>query len=69
MGATSYRSREARLRAAYRAARPDRAGSAASGLAPDDIDPGYIASARIVHSSGITQALSPSCRAAPACPW
>jgi 2-dehydro-3-deoxygluconokinase len=41
-----------------------RAGSAASTLGPDDIDPGFIASARIVHSSGITQALSPSCRAA-----
>lgn len=41
-----------------------RAGSAASRLGPDDIDPDYIASAKIVHSSGITQALSPSCRAA-----
>jgi 2-dehydro-3-deoxygluconokinase len=41
-----------------------RAGSAASALGPDDIDPQYIASARVVHSSGITQALSESCRAA-----
>ena len=41
-----------------------RAGSAASELAPDDVDPQYIASARIVHSSGITQALSESCRTA-----
>ena len=41
-----------------------RAGSAASHLGPEDVDPEYIAAARIVHSSGITQALSPSCRAA-----
>jgi len=41
-----------------------RAGSAASTLGPDDMDPDFIASARIVHCSGITQALSPSCRAA-----
>ena len=41
-----------------------RAGSAASRLGPDDIDAGRVASAKIVHSSGITQALSPSCRAA-----
>jgi len=41
-----------------------RAGSAASHLGADDIAPDYIAAAKIVHSSGITQALSPSCRAA-----
>ncbi|UCH33122.1 MAG: sugar kinase [Armatimonadota bacterium] len=41
-----------------------RAGSAASHLGPDDVDPDYIATAKIVHASGITQALSPSCRAA-----
>ena len=41
-----------------------RAGSAASTLGPDDVDPDFVASTRIVHCSGITQALSPSCRAA-----
>jgi 2-dehydro-3-deoxygluconokinase len=41
-----------------------RAGSAASHLGPDDIDPDYIAAAKAVHASGITQALAPSCRAA-----
>lgn len=40
-----------------------RTGSAASTLEPDDLDPPYIASAKILHLSGITQALSRSCRA------
>jgi 2-dehydro-3-deoxygluconokinase len=40
-----------------------RKGSAASTLEPSDLDPTYIASAKILHLSGITQALSPSCRA------
>jgi len=40
-----------------------RKGSAASTLEPSDLDPAYIASAKILHLSGITQALSPSCRA------
>lgn len=41
-----------------------RAGSAASRLGPEDVDAGYLAAAKIVHSSGITQALSASSRAA-----
>ncbi len=41
-----------------------RSGSAASFLEPADIDPDYIAGARIVYASGITQAISPSARAA-----
>jgi 2-dehydro-3-deoxygluconokinase len=41
----------------------DRAGSAASALAPDDVDWGYVRSARWVHLTGITPALSPSCEA------
>jgi 2-dehydro-3-deoxygluconokinase len=39
-----------------------RTGSAASTLTPDDLKPDYIRSARLLHSSGITQAISPSCR-------
>ncbi|MEK3733966.1 MULTISPECIES: sugar kinase [Paenibacillus] len=38
-----------------------RAGSAASVMTPDDIDPEYIGQARIVHFTGITAALSSSC--------
>lgn len=41
-----------------------RAGSAASFLEPGDIDPDYIAGAKVVYASGITQAISKSSRAA-----
>lgn len=41
-----------------------RAGSAASRLAPEDLEPEYLASARMVLLSGITQAISPSAQAA-----
>lgn len=41
-----------------------RRGSAASRLSPADIDPDYIRSARILHVTGITPALSPNCREA-----
>lgn len=41
-----------------------RRGSAASGLDPGDVDEDYIASARILHTSGITQAISDSAFAA-----
>jgi 2-dehydro-3-deoxygluconokinase len=41
-----------------------RAGSAASRLRADDLDPGYLARARIVHTSGITQAISATAREA-----
>jgi 2-dehydro-3-deoxygluconokinase len=40
--------------------------SAASHLSPSDLDPNYIASARVLHASGITQAISQSCREATA---
>jgi 2-dehydro-3-deoxygluconokinase len=43
-----------------------RAGSAASRLAPEDLTPELFAGARIVHLTGITPALSPSCAAATA---
>jgi len=38
--------------------------SAASHLSPEDLDPGYIKGAKIFHSSGISQAISASCREA-----
>ena len=38
-----------------------RRGSAASHLAGADIDPGYVAGARVLHASGISQAISRSC--------
>lgn len=41
-----------------------RAGSAASRLQPDDIDAAYLATARVFHTSGITQAISESAREA-----
>lgn len=41
-----------------------RRGSAASRMGADDVDPNYVRSARWVHVTGITPALSPSCRAA-----
>ena len=40
-----------------------RAGSAASSMEPDDLDEAYIARARVLHLSGITPGLSPSCLA------
>ncbi len=40
-----------------------RKGSAPSTMAPEDLDPAYIASARVLHVSGITQAISASARA------
>jgi 2-dehydro-3-deoxygluconokinase len=40
-----------------------RRNSAASRLSPDDLDADYIASARYLHLTGITPALSASCRA------
>lgn len=39
-----------------------RSGSAASCLLPDDLDPGMFDGARILHVTGITPALSESCR-------
>ncbi len=41
-----------------------RARSAASGLRPEDLDPTYIQQATYLHLTGITPALSASCRAA-----
>jgi 2-dehydro-3-deoxygluconokinase len=41
-----------------------RRGSAASTLGPDDLDPTYFQAARWLHLTGITPALSDSCRAA-----
>lgn len=41
-----------------------RRGSAASGLGPGDVDADYVASARLFHTTGITLALSGSCREA-----
>lgn len=41
-----------------------RAGSAASRLGPDDLPRDYLAGARILHLSGISQAISPQARAA-----
>ncbi len=41
-----------------------RAGSAASTLKPEDLDPDYIRNARLLHASGISQAISRSCREA-----
>ena len=41
-----------------------RRGSAASRLGPEDVDPEYVRSARWLHVTGITPALSESCRAA-----
>jgi 2-dehydro-3-deoxygluconokinase len=41
-----------------------RRGSAASRLGPDDLDEDYIRQARVLHITGITPALSVSCRAA-----
>lgn len=41
-----------------------RRGSAASHMGPDDLDPDYIGEARYLHLTGITPALSDSCRRA-----
>lgn len=41
-----------------------RRGSAASRLGPDDLDPQYVQQARYLHLTGITPALSDSCRRA-----
>ncbi len=41
-----------------------RAGSAGSRLSPADLDPDYLTSARVLHVTGITPALSPTARAA-----
>ncbi len=41
-----------------------RAGSAASRLCPEDVDPAYLAGAMLFHTSGISQAISESSRAA-----
>jgi 2-dehydro-3-deoxygluconokinase len=39
-----------------------RRGSAASRMLPEDLDPGYLADAKFLHLTGITPALSESCR-------
>src|SRR5438874_6832185 len=39
-----------------------RRGSAASRLSPDDLDPRYLSTARFLHLTGITPALSDSCK-------
>ena len=39
-----------------------RTGSAASHFEPNDLDMGYVNRARVFHTSGITQAISTSCR-------
>ena len=44
----------------------DRAGSAASTIAPEDVNAETIARARLLHLTGITPALSPSCAQATA---
>jgi 2-dehydro-3-deoxygluconokinase len=41
-----------------------RHGSAASRITPADLDPAYLRGARLFHTSGISQAISESCRAA-----
>ncbi len=38
-----------------------RAGSAAAGMVPEDLEESYIASAKILHLTGITPGLSPEC--------
>ncbi|HLK57023.1 MAG TPA: sugar kinase, partial [Chthonomonadaceae bacterium] len=44
----------------------DRAGSAASAIAPEEVDAQTIARARLLHLTGITPALSPACARATA---
>jgi len=41
-----------------------REGSAASHLTPGDVDPDYVRRAKVFHSSGISQAISATCREA-----
>ena len=41
-----------------------RQGSAASTLSLEDVSASYVGQAKVMHASGITQALSPTCRAA-----
>ncbi len=41
-----------------------RKGSAASRLCPEDVDPEYVGNARVLHTSGITQAISSTARSA-----
>lgn len=41
-----------------------RSGSAASRFSPSDVDPNYVGQARFLHLTGITPALSTSCKAA-----
>ncbi|MGH2387321.1 MAG: PfkB family carbohydrate kinase, partial [Chloroflexota bacterium] len=41
----------------------DRAGSCAAQMGPDDVNWAYLLHTRLLHLSGITPALSPSCRA------
>jgi 2-dehydro-3-deoxygluconokinase len=40
----------------------DRVGSAMATINPDDVDWGYVRTAKAIHLSGITPGLSPSCR-------
>lgn len=40
----------------------DRAGSAMAAIDPDEVDWAYLREAKVVHLSGITPSLSPSCR-------
>lgn len=40
----------------------DRAGSAMASVDPDDVDWAYVRQARLIHLTGITPGLSPSCR-------
>ncbi len=42
----------------------DRAGSAIARMRPEELDLDYLASARLLHLTGITPALSPACREA-----
>lgn len=53
-----------RRAAGPRSVRYYRAGSAASRLGPEEIVPALFAGARVAHLTGITPALSPSCREA-----
>ena len=41
-----------------------RKGSAASRLSPEDVDMEYVSEAKVLHTTGITLALSPTCREA-----
>ncbi len=41
-----------------------RKGAVASTMTPNDIDPSYVSAAKILHVSGISQGISPTCREA-----